>query len=146
MEPKEARAYLRTLYNELKQDGDMNKWAEAIQVALDAVAPPIGAGYCQWVYLPDKDMLPKEHLNTITKIQNAVDKLETAFREGDCAPVGELAVNEEWTEILEMALVVYHSVLMQVNKAEIMEGLKGTVEAIGKAQKEGKFDEPIEGA
>lgn len=140
MEAKEARQYLYSLKKFYEADEGYEKWAEALEVALDAVAPPTGAGYCEWIYLPDKDLMPKKHLDNITKIEDAVDSLKTELKEEDSAPVGILRVNKEWAEILLMALLIYKSVLMKVNKKEIMESLKDTVKAIGKAQKEGKFD------
>ena len=122
MDARRARDYYYAAIEAWKDDKDMAGYVEALQIALDAVAPPLGAGHCEWVFLPDKDLTPYSHMAEVTKMQDWMDHLEDEF-EDNPNKIGLLRVSEDEVLVLDMALTVYKSVLMQVNKDEIRESL-----------------------
>lgn len=121
MDAFKVELYLKTL--RMAYEGIDSKMAmdfvEAIDVALDAAAPPVGAGHCRWVRLPDADMMPYEHIGICANLSSAIDAMED---EGESS----LDVIFEDGEIaaMRMALAVYRSVLMDVNREEIKRKLQ----------------------
>lgn len=121
MDAVTARYYLEQIKKWLSEDNDGNptdyykKFLDALDVALDAVAPPLGAGRCAWVYLPDEDMTPYEHIALATKLIDALDP--------GPAP-SETSFGPESGACLTMALMVYKSFLMHMHKARLREELQ----------------------
>lgn len=133
MDARRARDYLNVLYKEFKKDSEMEKqtdsvtdtknpYAEAVKVALDAVEPPLGSGFCEWIYLPDKDLMPYNHIAQVTQMQDWLENMKDEFKDKP-NKIGLLRVSVENVRVLSMALTVYKAVLMQVNMDEIRKRL-----------------------
>lgn len=142
IEPKRARAWLKALkeYYEKEPEKnpgtDLGEMVEALEMALDAVAPPIGAGHCEWVYLPDKDLTPYEHIGLCTSLENEIDGVlsDYADYEGNPEDYADLTVaSPEELKYLLQAVMIYKSILMTMNKDRMREEVEKAV----KARKEG---------
>lgn len=98
------------------------------------------------IFLPDDDLMPYEHVgldtelsNTIDAALNLCDELEDNESEDGVPWNGELppvTFTREKLEVMEMALIVYKSVLLEVHKEEVEAGIRRVIEAIGKKQQE----------
>lgn len=132
IEPKRARAWLKALkeYYEKEPEKnpgtDLGEMVEALEMALDAVAPPIGAGHCEWVYLPDKDLTPYERIGLCTSLENEIDGVLSDYADLTVASPEEL-------KCLLQAVMIYKSILMTMNKDRMREEVEKAV----KARKEG---------
>lgn len=125
MNALEARAYLKHLRKWLSEDDDGNptdyykKFLDALDVALDAVAPPVGAGRCEWVFLPDKDMTPYEHISITTRLMDIL---------APGAGPSENELTPEDGHCIFMALMVYKTVLMKQHKNRLRDELREAVD------------------
>ena len=138
MEPNLARAYLKQM-KEMFEESDAEKfgdWIAAVDVALTAVNPPMGAGHCEWVYLPDKDMTPFSHIGIVTDIENVIDPMLSDRRKMGIkkdAP-SNLILDYEKLNVIDRALGIYKSVLMAVNRDE----MRAEMQRIMEERKAGK--------
>ncbi len=130
MTVERARSWLTALRNVyrddvkvLAHDRDGGTIIDALDIALDAVAPPTGAGHCEWIYLPDADLTPYEHIGITANMINDIDGY---LNHADRRP--GFTIND--MRIILMALKVYKSVLLTVNAdriLEVMESRKGLI-------------------
>lgn len=98
------------------------------------------------IFLPDDDLMPYEHVKLNTELSNDIDAalhlcddLEENEPEDGVPWNGTLppiVFNRERLEVMQMALMVYKSVLMEVHRDEVEKGLRSVIESIGKKQKE----------
>lgn len=98
------------------------------------------------IFLPDDDLMPYEHVGLDTELSNTIDaalhlcdELEDNESEDGVPWNGELppvTFTREKLEVMEMALIVYKSVLLEVHKEEVEAGIRRVIEAIGKKQQE----------
>ena len=134
MEPEVARAYLRQIKGvlidrnkELEKEGKepaFKCWLEALDVALDTIKPPLGAGHCEWIFLPDKDMTPLAHMKPLRELLDEFDSVKPWPARKDPRRTGEITISGEKVEITSMALSIYKSVLMAVNRDEMREKMR----------------------
>ena len=132
MDATTARSHLIHLKKWFATDDNGNptdkyrSFIEALDVALDAVAPLMGAGRCAWVYLPDEDLMPYEHIALCTKLTKALYP-DRPDRPPD-------------VKCLTMALMVYKSVLMNQHRERIRAELEKARAARG-----GELRRPTDG-
>lgn len=98
------------------------------------------------IFLPDDDLMPYEHVGLDTDLSNTIDaalhlcdELEDNESEDGVPWNGELppiTFTREKLEVMEMALIVYKTVLLEVHKEEVEAGIRRVIEAIGKKQQE----------
>ena len=134
MEPKEARAWLEVLRRSAEKSDMKSRESvmEALDFALGAVAPPLGAGRCDWVYLPDADLTPFEHLEKCKKLMN---ELQTAQdEEAACT------VTADNVEMMVTVLLTYHSVLLRLHRERIKQEVQAVVQGIAQAISAGEID------
>lgn len=126
MDAKEARDYLYTLKKILGDTGrdDWKPYIDALDVALDAVEPPMGAGKCRWVYTPDDDLLPYEDIKRVTNLENDIEGCLEAAVDSDenynpndsyC----DLTATLDELHAARTALSIYKGILLRVNADEI---------------------------
>lgn len=91
------------------------------------------------IFLPEEDLMPYEHMSIDTELSNRVD--ETSHKESgrDDGRYLMLFTAEE-LDCLQMALIIYKTVLMEVHKEEAMAGIRRVIEALGKKQQEEDHD------
>lgn len=90
--------------------------------------------------------MPYEHVGLDTDLSNTIDaalhlcdELEDNESEDGVPWNGELppiTFTREKLEVMEMALIVYKTVLLEVHKEEVEAGIRRVIEAIGKKQQE----------
>lgn len=98
------------------------------------------------IFLPDDDLMPYEHVSLNTELSNDIDAalylcddLEETEPEDGVPWNGKLppiVFNRERLEVMQMALMIYKTVLLEVHKDEVAKGLRSVIEAIGNKQKE----------
>lgn len=78
------------------------------------------------VYLPEKDLMPYQHAETTTQLENVVGVIRERMRKREMQlwknhldpndePMEQITVGEEEAEVLEMALMVYKSALLAMH-------------------------------
>lgn len=103
------------------------------------------------IFLPDEDLMPYEHVGQTTELSNSIDaalrftkRLEKDEPEDGIPWNGELppiVFTREKLEVMQMALMIYKSVLMEVHKEEVKKGIEAVIRALGKKQKEEEHHE-----
>lgn len=98
------------------------------------------------IFLPDDDLMPYDHVKLNTELSNDIyaalrlcDDMEETESEDGVPWNGTLppiVFNRERLKVMQMALMVYKSVLMEVHRDEVEKGLRSVIESIGKKQKE----------
>ena len=98
------------------------------------------------IFLPDDDLMPYEHVSLNTELSNSIDaalrlcdRLEEDKPEDGIPWNGELPAitfTRDKLEVMQMALMIYKTVLLEVHKEEVEKGIRSVIEAIGKKQKE----------
>lgn len=132
IDPRMARTCLATLREALTTETEHkldNRYVEAIDMAMEAVAPPLGAGHCEWIYLPDKDMTPYSHIRIVTEMTSEIStkhhkEVEARIKgEKHIKPVS-ITISGDQLVVVDRALAIYKSVLMKVNREEMREAIK----------------------
>jgi hypothetical protein len=132
IDPRMARACLDALKELLTSNKGSKldkRYIEAIDMAMDAVAPQIGGGHCEWIYLPDKDLTPYSHIRIVTEMTSEISTKRLNVMKADAngekhiKPVS-ITITGDQLEAVEMALEIYKSVLMKVNKEEMREAIR----------------------
>ena len=134
MEPKEARVWLKVLRRTAEKSDMKSRESvmEALDFALDAVFPLLGTGRCDWVYLPDEELTPFEHLEKCKKL---MDELQTAQdEEAACT------VTADNVEMMATALLVYHSVLLRLHRDRIRQEVQAVIQSIAQDVSTGEVD------
>lgn len=85
------------------------------------------------IFLPDDDLMPYEHMTLNTKLTDDFMKITDA---DELPETVDLTVTPDELEMLQMSLLVYKTVLMEVHKERMEADLKKVIESIGKKQKE----------
>ena len=122
MDALKARGYLIAIRKWLSEDNDGNEtdeyrdFVKALDVALDAVAPPIGGGRCAWMFLPVEDMTPLTHLGLSTQLMDMLDDEESEFSRFATSTLGR-----DSARCLEMALLIYKSMLLHQHREKLAE-------------------------
>lgn len=103
------------------------------------------------IYLPDDDLMPYEHLGLDTELSNEIgsalhlcDRLEEDEPEDGIPWNGKLPpiqFTREKLETMQIALMIYKTVLMEVHNDEVKAGIRRVIEALGKKQKEDEKEE-----
>ena len=98
------------------------------------------------IFLPDDDLMPYDHVKLNTELSNDIDAalhlcddMEENEPEDGVPWNGTLppiVFNRERLEVMQMALMIYKTVLLEVHKDEVAKGLRSVIEAIGNKQKE----------
>lgn len=127
---------------------ELNEFLDWVDQTNEAL---MGAGYVV-VHVPPTDLMPYEHVSLNTDMSDKVDAaiglirhLESQALEKDEDPDAvALPMTAHLTydqlDMLQTALMVYKSVLMTVHKDKVKQGIQDVLQAIGRAQQEGKFD------
>ena len=98
------------------------------------------------IFLPDDDLMPYEHVSLDTELSNDIDAalhlcddLEETEPEDGVPWNGKLppiVFNRERLEVMQMALMIYKTVLLEVHNERVKAGIRSVIEALGKKQKE----------
>ncbi len=135
MEAARARQYLKALKDWLKTPNDDGEtvdegYIESLDMALEAIEPPVGAGHCDWIYLPDKDMTPYSHMPIVTELEDLIDTMRRD-RHKQKVPhedITHLLLNHDKLIVVDRALMIYKSVLMRVNRDEVKAEIEKAIE------------------
>lgn len=85
------------------------------------------------IFLPDDDLMPYEHMTLNTKLTDDFMRITDA---DELPETVDLKVTPDELEMLQMALLIYKTVLMEVHKDQMKADLRRVIESIGKKQKE----------
>lgn len=83
------------------------------------------------IFLPDDDLMPYEHMALNTEVSNRLCRITDEDPEEVT-----LTFSADELDMLQMAILIYKTVLMEVHKDEVMASIRKVIEAIGKKQKE----------
>ena len=89
------------------------------------------------IFLPDDDLMPYEHVSLNTAISNRLMRIQ----DEDPKEVTLTWTSDE-IDMIQMALMIYKTVLLEVHKEEVKKELRSVIESIGKMQKEEEDDKP----
>lgn len=84
------------------------------------------------IFLPDDDLMPYDHVKINTEWSNRIEEAMRNYEDGNKI----LIANREDLEVMQMALMIYKTVLLEVHKDEVAKELRSVIESIGKKQKE----------
>ena len=87
------------------------------------------------IFLPDDDLMPYDHMTLNTNMSDALIKLTDNY-DHELPETINLTVTADELDMLQMALLIYKTVLMEVHKDEVKAGIRRVIEAMGKKQKE----------
>lgn len=103
------------------------------------------------IFLPDDDLMPYEHLHINTCLSGVIDaaldlcdRLEESEPEDGVPWNGEIppiTFTREKLEVMQMALIIYKTVLMEVHDEEVKKGIRAVIEGLGKMQKKESEEE-----
>ena len=119
------------IWNRHRQVPERNKTMDEFMKWIADTNKTLAPHHYRIIFLPDDDLMPYEHMTLNTQVSDRFCRLTD---EDDLPEEITLTFSHDELDMLQMAVLVYKTVLMEVHKDEVKAGIRRVIEALGKNQ------------